>query len=95
MRRMRIVDGKTIFERDGKIVSEEEFDEGWVTPAPNYKKQECASVQPDHGDFSMENKGKGRYNPQLAERPNDPNAYFTSVGNVREAAKRRGFSTEE
>jgi hypothetical protein len=86
--------GKGVFLIDGEEVTREEFDQGWKVEPPDYEAGECCTVRADLNDFSMENRGKGRYNPQMAKMPNDPDAYFTSVNAVKDEASRRGMSTE-
>lgn len=92
MRRVFFRGNKVVFELDGKEVTEKQYNKGWVTPPPDYEKGECCTVQPDHNDFSSENGGRGRYNPQLAKKPNDPNAYVKNVNEVKSKAKRAGLT---
>ena len=94
MRRMFFEGSTARYEIDGESATKEEFDQGWKTPPPDYEAGECCVVREDLNDFSKENRGRGRYNPQMATRPNDPNAYFTSVNAVKDEATRRGMSTE-
>ena len=93
-RQMTWRNGGMVHLLDGKEVSKKVYDDGWKTKPPDYEAGECCTVQPDHNDFSMENRGRGRYNPQMAKKPNDPSAYFTSVNAVKTEASRRGLSTE-
>ena len=79
---------------DGKEVTEEQWHANWHTPPPDYEKGECPAGRPDLNDFSTENSGKGRYNPQLATKPNDPKAYFRSAHEAKAEAERRGFNAE-
>ena len=45
-------------------------------------------------DWAAENGGKGRYIGQMADKVNDPNAYFTDKQSLTDAAHKRGFDTE-
>ena len=94
MRKMIIAKDGIHYQIDGQEVTRKQYDANWSVPSPDYENGECCAVRPDLNDFSMENRGRGRYNPQMAKKPNDPDAYFTSVNKVKDAAARRGMSTE-
>lgn len=51
-------------------------------------------VKGDIADWSTENRGKGRYCPQLAKKPGDPNAYATSKWDLIDQGYRRGWSID-
>ena len=94
-RRMFFRNGKEIFELDGKEVTEKQFNKDWKTTPTNFAAGECPISRDDLGDFCQENSGKGRYIPQMAAHPKDPNAYFRTVGDVANEAKKRGMPIEE
>lgn len=52
------------------------------------------SFRMDH-DWSAENGGKGRYISQVAERQNDPNAYFRSQREALEYVNKHGGTAEK
>ena len=93
-RTMTFRGGAFVYLLDGKEVSEKKWHADWHVKPPNYEKGEFPVTRGDKNDFSTENGGKGRYNPQMAKHPHDQNAYFTSVNAVKEEAKKRGLSYE-
>jgi putative FmdB family regulatory protein len=52
-------------------------------------------VRGDIADWGTENGGKGRYCPQLAEKPNDPRAFAQSRHDLIDKGKRRGWSVDK
>lgn len=69
---------------DGRPVSKDEWHENWHINPPNYSKGECPRVKGDLDDFSSENGGKGRYNPQVG-------GYCRNVQEVIDKGRAKGF----
>ncbi len=69
---------------DGNPVPKKEWDEDWYIKAPDYSKGECPKVRGDLDDFSSENGGKGRWNPQV-------NGYCRNVQEVIDKGRAKGF----
>lgn len=72
---------------------------GWTGGEPASKLRSildsgvCPGVAMDC-DWSGENGGRGRYIGQMADKVNDPKAYFRSRREVEDTASRRGFTTQ-
>ncbi len=77
--------GVSVYFLDGEEVSRDAWHADWHVKPPNYEKGECPRVRPDLNDFSSENSGRGRYNPQLRE-------YVTSTRDTIDKGRAKGFS---
>ncbi len=73
-----------IYFLDERPVSKKEWDADWMVTPPNFSKGECPKVQGDLNDFSSENGGKGRWNPQV-------NGYCRNVEEVITKGRAKGF----
>jgi putative FmdB family regulatory protein len=75
--------------------------EGKLTKCPTCRSKVSVAwitsprVQGDIADWGNENRGKGRYCPQLASKPKDPNAYATSRWDLIDKGKRRGWEIDK
>jgi len=86
--------GKLRYYQNGRPMSDAQVERRFAhVQKPDYEKGECPATQPpkDSG-WEYESGGKGRYISQLASKPGDPNAYCRSREEIREKAKRAGFT---
>jgi hypothetical protein len=88
-------DGSRSYFLGGDKVTKEEFDSGIPDRTPDYQNGELPGLHADYGDWSQENGGRGRYCPQKAQFPKDPNGYAKSKNDLIDWAQRRGMGVQE
>ena len=82
------------YKLSGRVVSRDEFIAHETHANIDYENGNMPAVRMGTTSWQNENGGKGRYISQMADKPNDPKAYFRSRSDVEEACRRRGLTYE-
>jgi hypothetical protein len=83
-----------IYKLSGRVVKRDEFISHETMADTDFSHGSMPSVIMRDTSWGSENGGRGRYISQMADKPNDPKAYYKSQSEVAESCKRRGFSYE-
>ncbi len=69
---------------DDKPVTKDAWHAEWSVVPTNFAKGECPKVRGDLDDFSSENGGRGRFNPQI-------NDYMKNPTDALEKGRKKGY----
>ncbi len=76
--------GEYIYLLNDEPVTKEKWHETWHIKPTDFSKGECPKVEGDHGDWSAENGGRGRFAPQV-------NAYCKNPGEILDKGRAKGY----